>query len=494
MMAVTLFTFRELLKLLGVEDYGTYNAVAGVVILFSFLSNAMTQSNQRFLAYNLGKNDSVGLSRTFSMIINVHLIITAVIFVLAESFGLWFINCEMNFEPGKMAAVNWVYQLSILTFLVQILQIPYTSAIIAHEKMAFFSYFSIGEAILKLLVVLSLVFFTNNRLILYSLLLSIRAIIVFMVYWSYCNKAFSTCRYKRFWDKSMFTEILSFSGWNMLGGLGTVCSSQGINILFNIFCGVIVNAAMGVAQQVHGAVSSMVGNILTAFNPQIVKSYAAEDFSYFISLIFRSVRLSFYLILIVGIPIIVCAKPILSIWLDEVPNYSVQFVQLTIAYCMIDAISGPLWTANQASGKVKNYMIIVSIMVLTNIPFAYVLLKNELSPVWVMALRTMINMLIMIFRILYLRFTIQFPAKDFLIKVVGKALLCIFIVGVLAIFLANLITEDSVFNQLILFTILVLISLTAGYFVLLVPIERKFVVEKISCILGKFCRKSNEKN
>lgn len=489
MMAVSLFTFRELLKLLGVEDYGTYNVVGGVIILFSFLSNALTQANQRFLAFNLGKNDQAGLSRTFSMIINVQLIIASVIFILAETVGLWFINSQMNFAQSTMASVNWVYQFSILTFLVQILQIPYTSAIIAHEKMAFFSYFSIGDAILRLLVVLSLGVFSNNRLILYSLFLSISAIIVFMVYCGYCNKVFAACRYKRFWDKSMFKEILGFSGWNMLGGLGTVGSSQGINILFNIFCGVIVNAAMGVAHQVNGAVSSLVGNIQTAFNPQIVKTYAAEDFSYFVSLIFRSVRFSFYLILIVGIPIIACAKPILSIWLDVVPKYSVQFVQLTIAYCMIDAISGPLWTANQASGKVKNYMIVVSLMVLSNIPFAYILLKNGFSPIWVMALRAMINFLIMLFRVLYLRHTIQFPAKDFIIKVVGKALLCIFIVGVVAIFLANTITEDSVFNQLIIFIMLVLISLTAGYFVLLVPIERKFVVEKISSILGKICRK-----
>lgn len=488
MMAVSLFTFRELLKLLGVEDYGTYNVVGGIVILFSFLSNAMTQANQRFLAYNLGRNDQIGLSRTFSMIINVQLIIAAVIFILAESVGLWFINCKMNFEYDTMTAVNWVYQFSIFTFLAQILQIPYTSAIIAHEKMSFFSFFSIGEALLRLFVVLSLGFFSNNRLITYSFLLFVGAIIVFIVYCGFCNKTILACRYKRFWDKLMFKEILSFSGWNMVGGLGTVGSSQGVNILFNIFCGVVVNAAMGVSNQVNSAITSLIGNIQTAFNPQIVKSYAAEDFSYFVSLIFRSVRLSFYLILIVGIPIIVCAKPILSIWLDVVPKYSVQFVQLTIAYCMIDAISGPLWTANQASGNVKNYMIIVSLMVLSNIPLSYILLKNGFSPVWVMALRAFINFLIMFFRVIYLRHTIQFPAKKFIRNVVSKALLSIFIVGIIAILWTHLIIQDSMFNQFILFTGLVLISLTIGYFFLLVPVERKFVIEKISSAIGKFCQ------
>ena len=234
LMLVSLFTFRELLKLLGVEDYGIYNVVGGVVILFSFISNAMTQANQRFLAFNLGKGNTEILQNVFSMIINVQLVVGGLILILAESIGLWFINNKMNFPTHTISIVNWVYQFSILTFLFHLIQIPYTSAIIAHEKMAFFSYFSIGEAVLKLGVVLSLSLFSEYRLILYSILLAISAFLILLTYWMFCKKAFSICSYKFYWNKPMFKEIISFSSWNMLGGVANVGASQGV-ILYIIF-------------------------------------------------------------------------------------------------------------------------------------------------------------------------------------------------------------------------------------------------------------------
>lgn len=477
MMAVSLFTFRELLKGLGVDDYGTYNVVGGVVILFSFLSNAMTQSNQRFLSYHIGKGDTKELGRVFSMIINVQLVISLFIIVLAETIGLWFINCKMNFEPGSMSAVNWVYQFSILTFTIQILQIPYTSAIISHERMSFFSYFSIGEAFIKLGVVLSLSLFLHNRLIIYSGLLMLSAFLIFLVYFLYCNKAFKTCHYSKLWDKVLFTKLIGFSGWNMLGGLGNVAAGQGINMLFNIFCGVVVNAAMGVSHQVSAAVTSLVSNMQVAFNPQIIKSYATGDFSYFNSLIFRASRFAFFLIAVFGVPVIVCMKTILGIWLVEIPEYAIQFTQLTIVFCMIDAISGPLWTANQASGKVRTYMIIISMIILTNLPIAYIILKLGYSPVYVIAARAAINFFVLVFRLIYLRHSIKFPSLEF-VKIVMARIMSYLIITVPIILILNNLFNYSLFQQAMLFTIILIISVIVGFIILMLPNERRFLLDK----------------
>lgn len=302
-MAVSLFTFRELLKQLGIDDYGTYNVVGGVVILFSFLSNALTQSNQRFLSFVIGKGNPTGeLKHVFSMIVNVQIVISLVIVILAETIGLWFINTKLNFMDEQISTINWIYQFSIITFVIQILQIPYTSAIIAYERMSFFSYISIGEAILRLGVVFILGFFASGRLIIYAGLLAVSALCIWTIYFTFCNKLFPGCHYIKTFDAIMFRKLISFSGWNMLGGLGNVGASQGVNFLLNIFNGVVLNAAMGVAHQVSAAVNSLVSNMQVAFNPQIIKSYAAGEISYFISLINRSARFTFYLIYLIGLP------------------------------------------------------------------------------------------------------------------------------------------------------------------------------------------------
>lgn len=485
MMAVSLFTFRELLRLLGVDDYGTYNVVGGVVILFSFLSNAMTQSNQRFLSYHIGKGDKGELQRIFSMIINVQLLLGLIILILAETVGLWFINTKMNFAQENMTSVNWVYQFSILTFVIQILQIPYTSSIISHERMDFFSYVSIGEALLRLGVVLALALIPSGRLVTYAMLLSISALIMFLINYIYCTKTFSNCKYLRFWDKNQFKELTNFSGWNMLGGLGVVANGQGINVLLNIFCGVVANAAMGISHQVSAAVGAFVGNMQMAFNPQIVKSYASGDRDYFNSLIFRASRISFLLILILGIPIIACTNEILSIWLTEVPQYAVSFTQLTIAYCMVDSLAGPLWTANQASGKVKVYMITVSLLILLNIPLGYMVLSEGWSPIYVMLIRVILCFVVLNFRIIYLKSTISFPYRQFYTGVVLHAILAVLLC--LPIYFACREYIDFTGIKQVLYTggILFFWSVVIGYLTLLNKVERNFLTTKIKSYICK---------
>lgn len=479
MMCVSLFTFRELLKELGVDDYGIYNVVGGVVILFSFLSNAMTLSNQRYLSFCLGQGDTEKLTKTFSMIVNVQIAACILILFFAETIGLWFLNVYMNFDGKDMTVINLVYQFSILTFLLQIIQIPYTSAIISHERMDFFSYFSIGEAILRLSVVLLLGLFAQGRLLIYASLLTISALIVFFVYRTFCIKSFKTCRYRKIWDTSLFKELSSFFGWNMLGGLGNVGASQGVNILFNIFCGVVVNAAMGVSHQVSAAVNSLVGNMQTAFNPQIIKSYASDDITYFNSLIFRAARLSFYLISIVGVPVIVCADSILHLWLTDVPQYAVSFTQFTIAYCMIDAISGPLWIGAQAAGNIKIYTLWLTSVLFIYIPVAYILLKIGYSPVMVIAVRCLVSLILHLYRVIYLgKKVVDFSSSKFFIKVTLRALSLSCLVLPI-IYCLHIILPDY-YNGFMMLPVYFILSVILGYLILLSKGERACIQSFIS--------------
>ena len=481
MMAVSLFTFRELIKQLGVVDYGIYNVVGGVIVMFSFLSSAVTQANQRFLSFYLSKGDQDYLNKVFSIIINVQIIISFIIVFFAETVGLWFLNTQMNFDNEKMSAVNWVYQFSILTFVIQLMQIPYTSAIIAHEQMSFFSYFSMGEAFIKLGIVFALGLFTSGKLILYSIFLSVAALIIWGVYYVYCSRTFDICRYHLVWDKKFMSEIISFSGWNILGGLGNVGAGQGINILLNIFCGVVVNAAMGVSHQVSAAVTSFVSSMQMAFNPQIVKSYAADDRDYCYSLVFRAGRLSFYLIFMIGFPVILCASPILQLWLTDVPTYAVTFTQLTIIWCIIDAVSGPLWMATQATGKVKYYTIILTSLLLLNLPVSYILLKMGYSPVYVLGVRVIITFIIHLFRIAYLHKMIHFPGTDFFRKVTLKGVVTV-LLSLPVPFILELILPDNLHGHIVLFVVSLTEVAILGFFLLLTKTERDFILNKLQMI------------
>lgn len=482
-MAVSLFTFRILLKELGETDYGTYNVVGGVVILFSFLNSAMTQSTQRYLSYYIGKHDDNMLQRVFSMSINVHIAIAVVAFILAETIGLWFLNTYMQFPPENMGSVNCVYQCSVCTFIIRIIMVPYQAAIISHERMAFYAYLSIAEVLMNLTIVLVLGIFPSWRLNAYAIMLVIVAIITFNLYRWYSVRHFPACKYRFSADKALFKELSGFSGWNMLGGIGNVGASQGVNIIFNIFRGVGINAAMGVANQVGAAVASFVGNFQTAFNPQIIKSYASGDRAFFISLIFRASRFSYLLIFVIGFPIMMFCSPLLNTWLTEVPAYAVPFTQFIIAFAMIDAMSGPLWTAAQASGRIKEYMLIIATMIFTNVPAAYLILWLGWSPIWVMCYKVAMNLVIHFTRIFYLHWLIKFPSSLYLRKV----MLPITLFTLLCIPLPAYLMQHtfSVWGYLIIMILTACECAIIGYFMLLNDKERQFLRQKIGIILGK---------
>ena len=391
-MAVTLYTSRVVLNVLGVEDFGIYNVVGGIVVMFSFLNGAMATSTQRFLSFSLGKNDQEQVARVFSMSMTTHI-----------SIALWIFYRYLNIPPERMGAAQWVYQLSVLTFCISIIRVPYNAGIIAYERMSFYAYISIVEVCLKLGMVILLQYLGSDKLILYALLMALTTGIVTFIYKLYCCKTFSVCRYHYFWDKHLYKELISFSGWSLFGSAANVGVQQGINILLNVFFGVVTNAALGIANQVSSAVSQLVGNFQTAFNPALVKSYASGDYSYFVRLIFQTSRFSYFLLFIIALPLYLCMPFVLKVWLDIVPEYTVVFCRWMLVFVLIDAVSAPLWISVQAIGKIRSYQLLMSALIFLNIPLSWLLLRLGKDAEWVMQVRVGINLLTFICRIIYLQ-------------------------------------------------------------------------------------------
>lgn len=390
-MLVSLYTVRVVLNTLGAEDYGIFNVVAGVVVLFSFVNNAMATSVQRFLNFYLGKNDTEKTRNVYSASLVIHGVICLIFVVLAETVGLWFVNAKLNIPTGRSNAAFWCYQAAVITTLANIMRVPYNAVIIAYEKMSFFAGLSIVEAVLKLLVVFLLKITPLDKLVFYSFLLAGVSFIILAIYKFYCNKKFEIAHYSRNQDKGLGKELVSFSGWSLFGAVANVANTQGTNIVLNIFTNVTVNAAMGIANQVNAAVYSFVSNFQTAFNPQLVKSYAAGEKEEFQKLVSRSAKFSFYLLWLIVLPVYVNCDFLLSLWLKNVPRYSVGFVRLVLIFSLIESLNGPLWISIQATGKIRAYQIIIGIINILNLPFSIAAFCLGANPYWILYIRIALN-------------------------------------------------------------------------------------------------------
>lgn len=486
LMVVSLYTSRVVLSALGVEDYGIYNVVGSIVVLFTFINNAMVTSTQRYLNYELGKNDLLQAKKVFSISLNIHLLIAFIVLLLAETVGLWFLNTTIQYPESRDLAVQITYQFSILTTCFKIIRSPYNAAIIAHERMSFYAYLSIFEAILHLGIVFILMANSADRLILYSILLCIVAVIVNLCYYVYCRMKFEICYYAIYKDKSLYRQLLSFSGWSLLGGVANIGASQGLNMLLNVFFGVTVNASMGIANQVNSAVASFVQSFQTAFNPQIVKSYATGDQSYFIQLILSTSKYSYMLLFILALPIYICCPEVLRVWLTEVPDFAVSFCRLMLIFALLDALQGPLWYSVQATGKIKTYQILMSFMILVNLPIAYVCLKLGYSPNSVLEIRCIINFAILFVRLWYLNKLYTFPVMEF----VNGVILRIIPITVIAYLISYIPIEAD--TPLLKIVIIVGMTFVANI-VLILSIglnkdERVVVERNIKCFYEKYCK------
>lgn len=374
-MGISLFTSRVVLQTLGVEDYGISSVVGGVISMFTFINSAMVSSTQRYLNFELVRGDANQLRSVFSTSLQIHALIALAIIVLSETVGLWFLNEKLVIPEARMTAAMWVYQCSILSCAVSIMSTPYNAVIVAHEKMSAFAYISILDVSLKLLVVYLLVVLPFDKLIILSILTLLVQLFIRYIYTLYCHRHFPESYFQFRFNKTLFKEMFGFAGWSFWGNLAAILYTQGLNMMLNIFFGPIVNAARGIAVQVQSAVQQFVGGFQTALNPQITKNYASNNLPQMHSLMFRSARFSFLLLFFLSLPVLMETNFILTLWLKTVPDDAVVFTQIMICISLIYTTANPCVIANQATGKVKIYQMVVGGILLLILPISYVVLK-----------------------------------------------------------------------------------------------------------------------
>lgn len=423
MMAVSLYTSRVVLDTLGVSDYGIYNVVGGFVTMFSLISGAMTTATQRFLSFAIGEGKTKEVTSLFSTAVIIHIGLALIILVAGETIGVWFVANKMNFPPGRYTAAIWVFEFSLLTFLVSVINVPYNAAIIAYEKMSAFAYISIIEVVLKLVIVYLLLITPFDRLVFYAILMAVVQLGVQLIYAYYTHRKIKTCHCNWKLNHENFKQMTSFVSWNLIGSLAGVCKDQGLNVVLNLFFGTAVNAARGVAIQVSTAINRFVTNFQMAMNPQIVKLYAAGEKKEMFKLVFRGSRFSYLLLLCLSLPVVIEAPFILNIWLVKVPDYTVVFLRLIIFTALIDSLSNTLITSMHASGKVRDYQIVVGGLSLLTLPFAYLLLKMGYSPTSALVTSLIISIVCLFARTALLSKSIDFPAISFLRDVALKMLI-----------------------------------------------------------------------
>lgn len=484
-MAVSLFTSRVILNTLGVEDYGINNVVGGIVTMFSVLSGSLSSSISRFITFELGKGNIERLKTIFSTGVNIQLGMSVLIIIIAEAVGIWFLNTKMNIPTDRMVAANWVFQCAILTFVLNLLSVPYNAAIIAHEKMSAFAYISVVEVSLKLIIVYMLMISPFDRLETYAVLLLLVGAVIRFIYGYYCKRHFEECTYHFVFDKPVLKEMTGFAGWNFLGNGAYMLNTQGVNILMNLYFGVAVNAARGIATQVDAALKQFVNNFTTAVNPQITKSYAQGDLDYMHKLVCRSAKFSAFLMMFFAVPIILETNTILTIWLKTVPDYAVIFLQWIIISSFMDTVlANSLVTSMFATGKIKRYQIIVTTVGCLVFPLSWIAFKLGFEPQVGYILYFIIYTILLFVRLYLLKDMVKLPVMMYIREVLYK-LAPIIVVG-FAIPGILILTMDAGWLRLILVCLLsVLVTAASEYIIGLSNKEKNFVAEKIKLVIGK---------
>ena len=488
MMVVSLYTSRVILNALGVEDFGIYNVVGGVVAMFSVISGSLSAAISRFITYELGKGDQSKLNKIFSASVTIQLLLSLIIVILIESVGVWFLNVKMSIPVARMTAANWVLQFSIITFVINLISVPYNAAIIAHERMSAFAYISILEAVCKLAIAFLIVVSPMDKLVFYAILMCVVSVIVRFAYGHYCKKHFAECTYHFHWDKDILKQMFGFAGWNFIGASSAVLRDQGGNIVINLFYGPSVNAARGIANQVNSAIMGFVSNFMTALNPQITKSYAAGDRQYMMTLIFQGARLSFYMLLLLSLPVLVNTHYILVTWLKLVPEHAVLFVQLILVFAMSESISNPLVAAMLATGKIRNYQIAVGGLQMLNLPISYVCLRLGCIPESVLIVAIVISQSCLAARLYMLRKMIGLSSIQYMKKVYLNVIVVTLLSLVVPVLLLKYL-EESFLSFVVLSLVAMVCTLIAEFHVGCNGKERKFVVGKFKKIKNNVIKK-----
>lgn len=477
-MLVSLYTSRVVLLALGVDDFGIFNVVGGVVTMFSFIMGTMSSASQRYLAFDLAGGDKMRLKETFSLVLLTYMLLAVITIVLSEGVGVWFLNTYMNIPEGRMVAANWVLQFAILTFLAHIFSGPYLSVVIAHEQMDVYAYVSIADVVLKLLIVYLIQAFTCDRLIFYAFLIFLTSVLSTLCYVIYCHKYYAESRFHFFYDKSRLKDMTAFAWWNMIGALANVLRSQGINILLNIFFTPAVNAARGIAYQVNSAVTQFYTNFYTAVKPQIVKSYAKEDIHQMHQLIFQSTKYAFFLVFVIGVPLFFYADTILSFWLKTPPELTTIFVQTIIINALFEVLSMPLVTGLQAANKIKSLQLTVSILYLMNLPVSYVLLRLGMPAVTPMYVNIAIVVISFLPRIIISRKYISVSVRSYFITVLLPMFLVAVLGGTGSLLISKTFSQDKglmyIFSGI---AMIVVVCFVVIYLVGLTRPERNYMIQ-----------------
>ena len=473
------------MKALGVEDYGIYNAVGGFIGMFAIISNSLSSAISRFITFELGKGNSQKLQQIFSTSVIIQIIISLCIVILAETLGVWFLNTHMNIPLERMTAANWVLQFSTITFVINLISVPYNACIIAHERMSAFAYISIFEAAGKLGVTFLVLYASFDKLIFYSLLMCVLAVAVRMIYTWYCKRHFEECHFRFHSERPLMKEIFGFAGWNFIGASSGVLRDQGVNVLINIFCGPAVNAARGIAMQVSSAVSQFSSNFIVAINPQITKSFASGEKEVSFNLVFRGARFSVFLLLLLSIPVLFETEFLLKLWLDLVPNYTVLFVRLILIYVMIEAVSYTMVTLMLATGNIKKYQLLVGGFQLLNFPLAYLSLKLGYSPESTIIISIIVALGCLCLRLIMLHRMVMFPV----IKFLRTVLLRIMIVALLSLVVPSIILkfmDDGLIRLILLSICSVIYSSLIIIFIGCSKSERTLILSKAKEIITHF--------
>ena len=440
-MGVSLFTVRIVLNALGVIDYGIYNAVGGMTVLFTFLSGTMAHASQRFFSYELGKGDKHKIKEIFKANMTIYAIISVVVVLLTETIGLWFVNVKMVIPPERLGAANWIYQFSILSFVFSMFSAPCQAVIISREKMSMFAYISIFEVFAKLSVAYLMLVVACDKLKFYAVLHFFVVGGIALIYILLCKKRYEECSFTFNWNREYLGLILGYTGWSFYGHAAMSLRGQGVNILLNLFFGPAVNTARGIAFQVNTAVYRFCVDFFMAVKPQIIKYYAQNNFKEMYNLIYRSSKFCYFLTLLVSIPVLLEMHFILQLWLKNIPEYTILFSRIVIITSLVDAISLSLSTSADATGKIKHYQLLIGTIILLNIPLCWIFFKLGCLPQAAMYTVLCVAIVVLIFKIFMAKKMVCLPVKDFFVKVIATIMMVTVTSFIFPVLLLNYIDE-----------------------------------------------------
>lgn len=484
LMVIGLYTSRKTLQLLGVDDYGIFNVVAGVVAMFSIFSSSLTSAISRYITFEIGKGRKERLSEIFATSVNVLIILAISIALLMEIVGVWFLNNKLNIPVGRMTAANWAMHCSIVSFCIALISIPYQACIVAHERMGIYAYMSILEAVLKLLIVFALYLSPLDRLIFYSILLVVVSLLMRIIYGIYSKHSFEEAVYRLYYNKPLIKEMLSFSGWTIFGTAAYQLNTQGIAILINIFFGVAVNAARGLAITIEGVVHQFIGNFTMAMNPQIIKSYASGNIDYMHALICRSAKFSYFLMLIISLPILFETNIILNIWLDRVPKYTLVFTRLTLITSMLLVFVNPLVCAVQSTGKIKQYQIVVGLTSMLTFPISYFAYRLGYPPESTYYIYLVLSVFLLFIRLYIVSGLVSLSITSFMSNVMMPCMV-VSIVSLIIPILIFLLMSEGFSRLLIMCVCCFAFSLVAVFLFGLNKAEKKWIINIVQLQLKR---------